>query len=133
MGMKYLLDTHIFLWLLTEPNRISPQLHAKLGDLSNEIYVSAVSAYEVYNKSRLGKLDTTGLPPTWDAGVDQIRATRLGLSTNHAIRAAKLEWNHRDPFDRMLVAQALEERLTLVTVDKNILALPLLGAMNAVG
>ena len=131
MGMKFLLDTHIIVWLIREPSRISHTAMTLLEDPAFERYFSPVSLYEIAQKTRLGKMDFPDFPELWETWREEMMLTELPLNSRHLLKAGLLEWEHRDPFDRMLVAQAMTENLTLVTVDKNILALPLLGAMNA--
>lgn len=123
MGVKYLLDTHAFLWLLGTPELMPDPLRSDLAQSDNELLVSAVSALEVATKVRLGKLDIARhLVATWSARVQDLRADELPVSTEHAILAGSLDWQHRDPFDRLLVAQALVENLTMVTSDPQITA-----------
>jgi len=124
MGVSYLLDTHIFLWLLAEPARIPEPVRHSLADRDNALLVSAISAFEITTKARIGKLDAGQLPLTLPARVQQIGATDLPLSIEHAVYAGSMPWSHRDPFDRLLVAQATLESLTLVTVDSALVNLP---------
>lgn len=119
--MRFLLDTHVFLWLLGTPELVPDALRNDLASPDNELLVSAVSAMEVATKVRLGKLDAARhLVATWSARVQDLRARELPVSTEHALLAGALEWPHRDPFDRLLVAQGLVENVTLVTSDKQI-------------
>ena len=95
-----------------------------LADRSVELLVSAVSAMEVATKVRLGQLDVARtLVSTWPARIDEIGAVPLSLSTEAALLAGQLNWEHRDPFDRLLAAQAIENNLVLVTVDPALLGL----------
>lgn len=123
MGVRYLLDTHVFLWLLGAPELVPERLRHELAQPDNELLVSAVSALEVATKVRLGKLDSARhLVVTWSSRVQDLHAQDLPVSTEHALLAGSLEWPHRDPFDRLLVAQALMENLTIVSSDKQIAA-----------
>lgn len=118
MGVSYLVDTHVFLWLLGEPHRVPDDTLRELGNTQNQLLVSAVSAIEVATKVRLGKLETARhLVDTWSARVGDIGGHNLDFTTAHALLAGSMTWPHRDPFDRMLVAQALIENLTLVSTD----------------
>lgn len=118
MGVTYLLDTHVLLWLWGDPRRIASGFLTELARPANRLLVSAVSAMEVATKTRLGKLTVgTALVPTWSARVAEIAAEELPISTSHALLAGSMQWQHRDPFDRLLVAQALTEGVPLVTVD----------------
>lgn len=108
MGVRFLLDTHVFLWLLGTPERVPEVLRRRLASQDSELLVSAVSAMEVATKVRLGTLDTARhLVDTWSARVRDLRAVELLVCTEHALLAGSLSWAHRDPFDRMLVAQGL--------------------------
>lgn len=124
MGVKYLLDTHVFLWLLGTPKLVPDALRDDLAHPDNELLVSAVSAMEVATKVRLGKLEPARhLVATWSARVQDLHASELPISTDHALLAGSLEWAHRDPFDRLLVAQGLVENVTLVTSDRQLSAI----------
>ena len=116
--MTYLLDTHSFVWLLSSPDRMTESLRTELRSTANRLLVSAVSAMEVATKVRLGKFDAAApLVSTWDRRVDDIDAESLDLTTAHALHAGSMPWNHRDPFDRLLAAQAIVENVVLVTAD----------------
>ncbi|WP_425309636.1 type II toxin-antitoxin system VapC family toxin [Ammonicoccus fulvus] len=122
--MTYLLDTHVFLWLLSEPDRVPQDVRDVLDDPANPLAISAVSALEVATKVRLGKLNAPGLIDTWSQRVATMGAEPLSITTDHALLAGRLAWTHRDPFDRLLVAQAMAEGMSLVTVDSAIAHLP---------
>lgn len=124
MGVSYLLDTHVVLWLFAEPARVPTKVIDSLADRDNALLVSAISAFEITTKARLGKLDAGDLPMTLTNRVDQIGATSLPVTIEHALFAGSMPWPHRDPFDRILVAQATIECLTLVTVDPVLASLP---------
>lgn len=128
--MTFLLDTHVVLWLLGEPGKVPEHARSDLADRRNHLVVSAVSAMEVATKVRLGKLAAPGLVETWGARMSELGAQALSLAPAHALLAGSMTWEHRDPFDRMLVAQALTENLTLVTTDKAIAGLPGLRALS---
>ncbi len=119
MGVSYLVDTHVFLWLLGEPHRVPEKMLRELENTQNRLLVSAASAMEVATKVRLGKLEPARhLIETWSARVSDIGGDHLPLTTSHALLAGSLAWPHRDPFDRMLVAQALSDNLTLASTDE---------------
>ncbi|MDO5682695.1 MAG: type II toxin-antitoxin system VapC family toxin [Propionibacteriaceae bacterium] len=124
MGVRFLLDTHVFLWLLTDPDRVPGEELTALADPANELLVSAVSALEVATKERIGKLTAPGLVDGWTNHVAAIGAQPLTITTEHALLAGRLPWVHRDPFDRLLVAQATIDGLVLVTVDSAMTQLP---------
>lgn len=125
MGVTYLLDTHAFVWLLGSPDRIDEPLRSELGSTANRLLVSAVSAMEVATKVRLGRFDEAGsLVSTWERRVDDIDAEPLDLTTAHTLHAGSMPWAHRDPFDRLLAAQAIVENVVLVTIDTAFSTLP---------
>lgn len=125
MGVRYLLDTHVFLWALGEPARIPEPIRRDLADRRNDLLISAASAMEVATKVRLGKLDVARhLVDTWSARAREIGADELPVTTAHALLAGAMAWTHRDPFDRILVAQALIENVVLVTTDARIGEVP---------
>lgn len=116
--MKLLLDTHVLLWALTEPEKLSARASAAVQHAENEIWTSTVSLFEVATKVRLGKLPVPGpLLTHWEWTLSRLSSKLLPLHGAHAVRAGGLQVPHRDPFDRLLAAQALEENLLLVTCD----------------
>ena len=88
------------------------------------MHVSAASALEISTKVRIGKLVAPALPKTMGRRVVELGATPLPVTLEHGLLAGSLRWDHRDPFDRILVAQAMLEELVLVTVDAAVTALP---------
>jgi PIN domain nuclease of toxin-antitoxin system len=124
MGVKLLVDTHVLLWLLADPGRIDEDVRAALADATNPLLVSTASALEITTKARLGKLVAADLPITLPRRLERIGATVLTISLDHALLAGSMTWQHRDPFDRLLVAQATIEDATLVTVDRTLVGLP---------
>jgi len=113
-----LLDTNALLWLLTEPSRLNSAALAVISDPATEVYVSSASAWEVATKARLGKLDAGPLLATWPETLAAMSAVDLPVDASDAILAGTLDWDHRDPFDRMIVAQAARRGLTIATSDK---------------
>jgi PIN domain nuclease of toxin-antitoxin system len=111
---RLLLDTHIFLWWRGDPDRLSAEARARIA-AADIVFVSAASAWEAGIKVSLGRLT---LPDAVEAGVAASGFEKLLITFSHAERAAALPPFHRDPFDRMLVAQAQAEGLTLVTHDR---------------
>jgi len=118
----YLLDTHVLLWLLGDPGRVAPAVRTRLADRAVDLLVSAASALEIATKQRLGKVDAGDLVDAWARRTAEIGAVQLPVTAEHAVLAGRLEWPHRDPFDRLLVAQAVVENATLVTQDAAIAA-----------
>ena len=119
--MRLLLDTHVFLWWIGDDPRVSLPARKAIATAENEIFLSVASAWEISVKTRLGKL---ALPVDVEIFLpDQIQRnaiTILPIGLAHAVRVGRLPLHHRDPFDRMLVAQAQIENLTLVTADASI-------------
>ena len=124
MGVKYLVDTHVLLWLFSAPERIPDSVGDALADRSNPLLVSAASALEITTKIRLGKLDAAELTTTLGRRIEGIGADVLPITLEHAVLAGSMPWPHRDPFDRLLVAQATIEDAILVTVDAALIDLP---------
>ena len=129
--MKLLLDTHLLLWVSIESDRLSKQALQRLGDETAELVFSAANIWEVAIKSALGK-------PGFQVDAAVLRRALLengyaeiAISGLHASQAASLPQIHRDPFDRILIAQAAEEGATLLTVDRTIARYP--GGIEYVG
>jgi PIN domain nuclease of toxin-antitoxin system len=117
--MRLLLDTHVLLWWMFEHPRLTSDLKSLVADDSNAVLVSSVSAFEISTKQALGKLE---VPNDVDAQVEASGFTALPLSIRHGLAAGRLPLHHRDPFDRLLVAQAQCDDLTLITADRKLLA-----------
>ena len=112
--MKFLLDTHLLLWWLSNSRLLPAQARQLIGDPDNTIFVSAVSVWEVWLKSSMGKLR---VPSSFAQKLAGEPFQSLPLRAEHTPAVAMLEWHHRDPFDRMLIAQARSENLILLTAD----------------
>ncbi|HKP19047.1 MAG TPA: type II toxin-antitoxin system VapC family toxin [Gaiellaceae bacterium] len=117
--MRLLLDTQVMLWAVGDPGRIRPTTRATIDDPNNDVLVSSASVWESSIKIASGKLR---LPMDLGDAVDRSGFRALQITHNHAIAAGALPRHHRDPFDRMLVAQAQLEGLTLVTTDRQLAA-----------
>jgi PIN domain nuclease of toxin-antitoxin system len=114
-----LLDTHVVLWWLRrELDRLSPGTVTALRDPGAELVVSVVAVWEIAIKRSLGKLDR--LPPDVSGDLSAAGVRVLSITASHADHVANLPFHHRDPFDRLLVAQAQLEGLPIVTVDPRI-------------
>lgn len=117
--MRFLLDTHTLLWSFAGSRSLSPLARRLIEDGGNEILVSAASAWEIAIKVRLGKLPTgEELVDDFDGYLDQLGCAALPISLDHALRAGALGGEHRDPFDRMLIAQAQMENLKIISNDR---------------
>lgn len=112
--MKVLLDTHLILWWLADSPSLSGEAREVICAPENTVFVSAASLWEIWLKENLGKLR---LPPDFEQKLEAESFESLPLTAAHARRVALLPWHHRDPFDRMLAAQAQVEGLTLLTAD----------------
>lgn len=123
--MKFLLDTHVFLWYLSGAKALKPRARDLLRDPLHQVYVSPVSLWEALVKHHLGKLS---LPDEPGAYLSRQRARHglvsLALDEASILHLPRLPDLHRDPFDRLLICQALHHGLTLVTVDAQIQAYP---------
>lgn len=115
--MRLLLDTHALLWTFDDPAQLHGHALEAIADERNEVFVSAASAWEIAIKRSLGKLEA---PADLEAGVNRQGFTALHVTFLHAQVAGALPRHHADPFDRMLIAQAQSEGLTLVTRDARI-------------
>lgn len=123
--MKVLLDTHVVLWALNDVNRLSELARDTIEDPSIELVVSAVSAWELATKHRIGKLAAAGpIVRTFDRQLAQLGALDLPVSIAHALLAGQMDWEHREPFDRLLAAQSIVEAMPLVTRDSAFATLP---------
>lgn len=116
--MRLLLDTHALLWWLFDDRKLSSAARTAIADPESEILVSAASAWEIATKHRLGRLDEAGdVPVRLPEYLHRARFAALGISLDHALSAGALPGPHKDPFDRLLIAQARIEDLTAVTTD----------------
>lgn len=112
--MKLLLDTHLYLWFLADSPKLTKKARTRIRR-ANEVYVSAASIWEASIKAALGKLDAD--PEELVAGIEASGFVELPVAARHAARTATLPRAHRDPFDRVLLAQALDEPLRFLTAD----------------
>lgn len=114
---RLLLDTHVLLWWLADEEALGKKARIAIGDANNDVYVSAVSIWEIAIKRVLGKLEA---PSAMVNVVEEEQFTGLPVSLHHAEQVGNLPSIHRDPFDRMLIAQAQSEGLVIVTADTHI-------------
>ncbi len=113
--MRFLLDTHVLIWAVAAPHLASPKMMAALERSEADIHVSAASVWEISIKQAAGRLV---FPlELLDEALGHMHATRLPIRGEHGIAAGQLPMHHRDPFDRMLIAQARHEGLVLMTED----------------
>ncbi len=126
MGVtRLLLDTHSLLWLLVEPERIPAGTLTTIRSPATTLYVSAASAWEIATKHRLGKLEgAAAVVSGYREHLAALRADELAITGDHALTAGALQWSHRDPFDRVIVAQAMLESVPVVTSDAALTGFP---------
>ena len=116
--MKILLDTQVWLWMLGAPDRFNEDARRLVEDTASTLLLSAASSWEIAIKWNLGKLELPDPPETYVP--DRIRSsgvTPLPVAHSHALGVARLEAHHRDPFDRLLIAQACAEDVPILTAD----------------
>jgi PIN domain nuclease of toxin-antitoxin system len=116
--MNLLLDTHTFLWAIDNHPNLSQEARVAITDGNNMVFVSAATAWEISIKKAIGKL--TIPRESYMAELSAHRFTPLDITTEHALAIENLPKHHNDPFDRLLIAQAQIEKLTLVTRDRRI-------------
>jgi PIN domain nuclease of toxin-antitoxin system len=116
--LNLLLDTHVLIWILVDSPSLGPAQRRIVDDEENRIFVSAASMFEMFTKQRIGKLI---LPPAFlaqpESIFDDFSFSPLQVTPGHAALAGKLEGDHRDPFDRLVAAQSMAEKMPVMTVD----------------
>ena len=116
--MRCLLDTHVWLWMLTAPERIGDGATDAIASSGNQLLLSAASSWEIAIKYQLGRLPLPEPPESYVPSRMRLTGVEsLPVTHSHALRVASLPPHHRDPFDRLLIAQAQLEGLTFVTAD----------------
>ena len=124
--MRLLLDTQAFLWAVSDPDRLRARARRQIESPSNDVFVSAATAWEIAIKSRLGRLTLPDDPQRFVP--DQMAENSfapLPVLMSHALKVLDLPEHHRDPFDRLLIAQAIVEDLVLVTADAQLRRYPI--------
>ena len=112
--MRLLLDTHVFVWAISGSRLLKPETR-RVIESADRVFVSAASIWEIAIKSRLGKIDAD--PDALVQGIEASGFVELPVKASHAAGVAKLQLHHSDPFDRLLIAQAIAEPLRLLTAD----------------
>lgn len=115
--MRILIDTHILIWHLEGDEQLSPNRRSLITDPTNSIFISTASFWEIAIKSSLGKLSLSKSIEDIFVEIDQSTSSILSIEPNHALIVSKLPFHHRDPFDRMIIAQAQVELLDVMTSD----------------
>ena len=119
--MRFILDTHVFIWGEEKSHRLRPEVLEMMRDPANDVIFSAVVSWEIAVKYSIGKLDLPEPPRLFvERRIVRESLTPLPINHDHTLRVADLPMHHRDPFDRLLIAQSQIERLPLVTADPNI-------------
>jgi PIN domain nuclease of toxin-antitoxin system len=119
--VKYLLDTHIFIWWITDNPKLSPNVRNVISEEVNDLYLSSASIWEMMIKSKLQKLQLTDNPKAFIK--EQVKTNSINIldvKMVHSFETYELPDIHKDPFDRMLIAQAKIEKLTIITTDSYI-------------
>ena len=123
--MRLLIDTHVMLWAVGAPERLSDAAREALSTAGHEVAIGTASLWEIAIKVSRGRLE---LATDWQAAIERGRkhmgARWLAIEPAHCVRVATLAWHHRDPFDRMLIAQALCENMILISKDSTFAEYP---------
>jgi len=125
--VRLLVDSNAFIWAYARPAELLTTARQALGDAANDRFISMASIWEIAIKQSTGKLELTN---DIASAIDDLALEPLAIALTHVARTRTLPFHHRDPFDRMLVAQAMEEGLTIVTRDRRLEAygVPVLAA-----
>lgn len=117
--MKYLLDTHIILWMFDDYSKLSEKTHSEIENLDNECFVSVISLYEIAIKKNIGKLETSHSIKTFADEIGKVGMKLLSLEISYLEKYLSLPQfdNHKDPFDRFIISTALSEGLTIISAD----------------
>ena len=119
--MKLLLDTHILLWAASTPHKLSPKMRALIEDENNELFFSAASLWEIVIKNRLGRSDFVVDPRVFRTALMDHGYQEIAINSEHVLMVHDLPPIHKDPFDRILVAQGSIEGMGLLTVDQMVI------------
>lgn len=124
MSMKILLDTHVLLWVAGDPQQLSAQGRKLLEDPQNQLYFSAASLWEISIKNKLGRTDFKVDLPVLRRNLLDYGFEEIAINSAHTLAIEALPNIHKDPFDRMLVAQTIVEGITLMTADSTVAEYP---------
>lgn len=120
--MRILIDTHILIWHLEDDKRLTAQHGNIIEDSNNRVFVSVASLWEIAIKTSRGKLSLSRPIEDIFSEIERSTSSILLIKANHALHVSKLIFHHNDPFDRMIIAQALVEGLPVMSTDKNFAA-----------
>jgi len=123
--MKYLLDTHTFIWFLEGSDRLPAKLVETIRNLNNDCYLSIASLWELSIKISSGKLELQTEFKYLENSIEILSLKILPVNFSHVNEVFALEFHHRDPFDRMIIAQSIAEDLTIISKDKNFSLYPI--------
>ena len=124
MSMKILLDTHVLLWVAGDPKQLSAQARKLLEDPQNQLYFSAASLWEISIKNKLGRTDFKVDLPVFRRNLLDYGFEEITINSAHTLAIEALPNFHKDPFDRMLIAQTIVEGITLMTADSAVAEYP---------
>lgn len=131
MSGEVLLDTKALLWLVADPSRLGQEVADRLHDPETRLMVSAASAWEVSTKTRSGRLPGgEALVSSWHESLAALQAEQIAIEPEDALLAGALEWAHRDPFDRMIIAQARRRHMVVATSDDVLLRAALVHVLD---
>ncbi len=117
--MRLMLDTRVWLWLIGDSDRLRPEAQATLASPDSELFISVAAVWEIAIKTAAGKMSYVGQPAIQlPIHIERSGVIPLGIGVEHALAAAALPMHHRDPFDRMIIAQAQAEELVVATADQ---------------
>jgi PIN domain nuclease of toxin-antitoxin system len=115
--MRVLLDTHVLIWWFREQKRLSPRVLRTISESRNTVLISAASGFEIATKENMGKLDWRPFVVDLDRWIEEAGFVAQPITLEHSVRAGLLPFHHRDPFDRLLVAQAQSLNVPILSVD----------------
>lgn len=118
--MNYLLDTHVLLWILVNPDKVPAPMRRLIEDTGNRVWFSAASIWEIAIKHSLAKADFTAEPATIWKAARETGLEELAVTAEHSVGVDALPWLHKDPFDRILVAQTRAAGMKLLSVDPKV-------------
>jgi PIN domain nuclease of toxin-antitoxin system len=121
--MNLLIDTHVAIWSISDSDRLPPHIAVLIADRANTVFVSAASLFEIAIKRRLGRKTAPPFSASFaKKEFDELGFVLLPISAEHVLAVESLDFDHADPFDRLILAQALSEPLILVTKDRQLSA-----------
>lgn len=123
--MSYLIDTHTLIWAISDTNKLSRKVRKLIENLDNKIYISVVSLWEITVKKSLGKLEFGFTTEEFFDLITKTRIEVLNIEKDHLIKLQSLAYHHKDPFDRLIIAQCISENYSLISKDQVLSKYPL--------